>query len=167
MRICFEPIGYVEKGLPPKTSGEKKRETRYTLECKIRIYDEFLDGLNGLEEYSHIYVIYYMHQETRNKLLVKPWGEEDLPEVGIFSTRFPPRPNKIGLTIVELIQVEKPYLIVKGLDAWTGSPVLDIKPYDYYDVVKNPRVPKWFSDKWRLWFKEKGYDKIVPWLGPD
>lgn len=167
MKICFEPIGIIEEGLPRKTYGERVRQTRYTLKSRIRIYDSFIDGLEGLEGYSHIYIIYYMHQEERTELVVKPWGEEDQPDVGIFATRFPPRPNKIGLTVVELIAVEKPYVIVKGLDAWTGTPVLDIKPYDFYDIVKNPRVPNWFLDRWRKWFKEKGYDEIVPWLGPE
>jgi len=63
-------------------------------------------------------------------------GIEKFPVVGIFATRFPSRPNPIGVAVVELISVEKSLIKVKGLDAWTGTPVLDIKPYDYFDIVK-------------------------------
>ena len=167
MKICYEPIGIVEEGLPHKQSSGGKKISRYLITGRIRIYDRYLDGLKGLDEYSHIYVIYHMHMEERTRLAMKPWGREDLPEVGIFATRFPPRPNKIGLTIVELLRVDKPYIIVRGLDAWPGSPVLDIKPYDFYDIVRKPRVPKWFLEKWREWAEEKGYRESVQWLGPE
>ncbi|MFZ8782963.1 MAG: TrmO family methyltransferase domain-containing protein [Desulfurococcaceae archaeon] len=88
------------------------------------------------------------------------------PEVGVFATRSPNRPNPIGITVVELLFIEKPIIRVRGLDAWTGTPVLDIKPYDYYDVVKNPRVPWWFKERWSEWKQKWRYEIIAPWLGP-
>jgi tRNA (Thr-GGU) A37 N-methylase len=93
-------------------------------------------------------------------------GIENYPLVGIFATRFPNRPNPIGVTVVEIVSVEKPLIRVKGLDAWTGTPVLDIKPYDYYDIVKNPKVPWWFIDNWNQLKRKWRYEIIASWLGP-
>ena len=77
-------------------------------------------------------------------LKVHPRGRIDLPFVGVFATRTNLRPNPIGLTLVELVKVESNVLIVRGLDAFNGTPVLDIKPYDYWDMAKNAKVPTWW-----------------------
>jgi conserved hypothetical protein TIGR00104 len=124
------------------------------------------EGLDGLEEYSHIIVVYWMHKADRAVLKARPWGVERYPLVGIFATRSPHRPNPIGITVAELVSIEKPIIRVRGLDALTGTPVLDIKPYDYYDTIKSPRAPWWFKDKWSEWKRKWGYEKVAPWLGP-
>ncbi|MDM7275808.1 MAG: tRNA (N6-threonylcarbamoyladenosine(37)-N6)-methyltransferase TrmO [Thermoprotei archaeon] len=163
--ICLKPVGFVEEGIP--RLGEPYRpESRYEIISTIKILDEYVEALEGLQEYSHIIVIYWMHEEKRYKPKVKPWGIERYPEVGIFATRFPPRPNLIALTVAELIAVEGNKLKVRGLDAWTGSPVIDIKPYDYYDIVKNPRIPWWLEERWKELSEKKNYKTIAPWLGP-
>jgi tRNA-Thr(GGU) m(6)t(6)A37 methyltransferase TsaA len=165
VHACFKPIGVVEEGLyRPGERGAAK--SRYEIVSVIRVFDEFVEGLDGLDEYSHIIVVYWMHEEREVKLRVKPWSVERYPEVGIFATRFPPRPNPIGITVVELLSLEKPKVKVKGLDAWSGTPVLDLKPYDYYDVVKNPRVPWWFKDRWEELRLKRDYRRVAPWLGP-
>jgi len=169
VEIILKPIGEVVEGIPRLDKAMKHphhKKSRYLLTSKIRIYDEYVEGLKGLEEYSHCIVIWYMHLEKTLKLTLRPWGDENLPIVGIFATRFPPRPNKIGVTVAEIIEVNPPYISLKGMDAWTGSPIIDIKPYDYYDIVKNPKVPNWFHRRWARWGSEKSYDKIAPWLGP-
>ncbi|MET1160131.1 MAG: tRNA (N6-threonylcarbamoyladenosine(37)-N6)-methyltransferase TrmO [Thermoprotei archaeon] len=160
--ICFKPIGIVEKGIPRKCTGR----SRYEIVSVIRIYDEYVEGLEGLEEFSHIIIIYYMHEAREYKLKGRPWGIEKYPLVGVFATRFAPRPNPIGITVVELVSINKPRLMVKGLDAWDNTPVLDIKPYTYEDIVKNPRVPWWFKEKWSEQYRRHRYDIIAPWLGP-
>ncbi|MCG2895007.1 MAG: SAM-dependent methyltransferase, partial [Vulcanisaeta sp.] len=75
-------------------------------------------------------------------------------------------PNPIGLSVLELVKLEPPRLWLRGLDAWTGTPILDIKPYDYYDIVKRPRVPREFEEEWLRSYSEKSYEKHAPWLGP-
>jgi tRNA (Thr-GGU) A37 N-methylase len=72
-----------------------------------------------------------------------------MPEVGVFAFRGRVRPNPIGLTVCRLLEVRGCYLKVVGLDAYPGTPILDIKPYDYYDIVENPAVPEWFLRLWR------------------
>ena len=120
--------------------------------------------MRGIEGYSHIIVLYWMHEVNGFKLLGRPWKRVDLPLVGVFATRFPHRPNPIGLTVVELRSVEPPRLYVRGLDAWNGSPVIDLKPYDYHDVVKCPQIPNWLEERWAE--SRVKYSRIAPWMGP-
>jgi len=142
-----EPIGIVEEGIPREKSGGI-RKSRHEIVSRVRVYERFAEGLLGLDGYSHIVVVWWMKEETNVKLRVTPWARTDMPEVGIFATHFPARPNHIGVSVVELLGVSKNVLNVKGFDAWTGSRILDIKPYDFYDIVNSPRVPDWFRIYW-------------------
>jgi tRNA (adenine37-N6)-methyltransferase len=76
-------------------------------------------------------------------LKIHPRGRTDMPLVGLYATRTNLRPNQIGLTVVELLKVEGSTLTVRGLDAYDGSPVLDVKPYDSWDSKPDARVPEW------------------------
>ncbi|MEM0277747.1 MAG: tRNA (N6-threonylcarbamoyladenosine(37)-N6)-methyltransferase TrmO [Pyrobaculum sp.] len=153
--ICLRPIGVVEVGLP-----RFGRVDKYSFVSVIRVYDEYAEGLAGLEDYSHAFVLWYFHETRGVRLRLRPWGREDFPEVGIFATRFTQRPNPLALTIVKIVEVDPPRLRVMGLDAWSGSPVLDIKPYDHLDVVNEFRTPDWFEE----FFKSLG--GLPEWLGP-
>ena len=68
-----------------------------------------------------------------------------MPLLGVFATRTMLRPNPIGLTLVELVKVESNVLTVRGIDAFDGTPVLDIKPFDAWDTTKPVRLPKWWN----------------------
>jgi tRNA-Thr(GGU) m(6)t(6)A37 methyltransferase TsaA len=139
-----KPIGIVEEGIP-KEKGQWRRDSRYQIVSQIRIFDEYAEGLAGLDEYSHLIVIWWMHETHETKLRLRPYGQAGVPKVGIFSTRSPPRPNPLALSVVELVEILGPRLDVKGLDAWSGSLILDLKPYDHYDLVQAPKAPKWSS----------------------
>lgn len=117
-------------------------------EAKVRIFSEFCDGLKGLQEFSHIIISYWFHsrdnEEDRRTLQVIPRRHALDVKVGVFACRSPSRPNPIGLCVVELTKVEKCVLTVKGLDAFVGSPIVDIKPYlPRADSIPNARVPEW------------------------
>jgi tRNA-Thr(GGU) m(6)t(6)A37 methyltransferase TsaA len=87
-----------------------------------------------------------MHQvseKDKKALKVHPRGRMDLPLVGLFATRTPLRPNPVGLALVELLKRRENVLVVQGLDAFDGTPVLDLKPYDNWDAVVNIRIPEW------------------------
>lgn len=157
----LKSIGVVVEGLPKEGA---RPASRYLYISRIRIFDEYAEGLRGLEDYSHIFVIYYLHEVKEAELVVRPWGRG--PAVGIFATRFPPRPNPIGVAAVELVAVRGAELLVRGLDAWTGTPVLDVKPLDFYDVVKSPRIPEWAREEWCRHKAERKYHEVAPWLGP-
>ncbi|UCE96593.1 MAG: SAM-dependent methyltransferase, partial [Candidatus Bathyarchaeota archaeon] len=76
---------------------------------------------------------------------IHPRGRKDFPLMGIFATRTPNRPNPIGLTLVELLKRDVNVVWVRGLDAFDGSPVLDIKPFDNWDTAANFKVPEWLA----------------------
>ena len=82
---------------------------------------------------------------------VNPQGRKDLPLLGVFATRTMLRPNPVGLTLVELVKVDRNVLTVRSLDAFDGTPVLDIKPFDSWDNVETAKVPEW----WAMLKKEK------------
>jgi tRNA-Thr(GGU) m(6)t(6)A37 methyltransferase TsaA len=115
---------------------------------KIRIFAEFCEALEGLEEYSHLIILYWFHlrdsPEHRKTLQVIPKRHPGAPQVGVFSSRSPSRPNPIGLSVVELLEVKGCVLTVKGLDAEEGSPIIDIKPYlPRAESIPNARTPEW------------------------
>lgn len=102
--VCFKFIGIVEEGIPKSSEKHMRIESRYDFTSVIRIFDEYVKGLDGLMDYSHVIIVYYMHEEHEIKLKGKPWGIERYPEVGIFATRFPHRPNPLGVSVVELVR---------------------------------------------------------------
>ncbi|MDI9438262.1 MAG: tRNA (N6-threonylcarbamoyladenosine(37)-N6)-methyltransferase TrmO [Euryarchaeota archaeon] len=119
-------IGTVKS--PYKSRGEAPHQGRNQAELsEIIIQPEFEEALEGVEGYHQLIIIYWFDRAEDPLMKVVPHGRTK--KRGIFSTRAPPRPNPIGLTMVDLIKREGPVLTVRGLDALDGSPVLDIKPY--------------------------------------
>lgn len=115
--IELRPLGIASR-------TEKERIVRIT------IYPEYADGLDGIENLDHIYVLYWMHKlkaRDRETVKVHPQGDLNKPLRGVFSLRSPMRPNPIGLTRVRLLKKEGNTLLVEGLDALDGSPIIDIK----------------------------------------
>ncbi|MEM2176886.1 MAG: tRNA (N6-threonylcarbamoyladenosine(37)-N6)-methyltransferase TrmO [Archaeoglobaceae archaeon] len=112
---------------PFKDKHSAPRQGRFSNEIsEIEIFDEFAEGLEGIEKFRYLIILYWMHLADREKLkAVPPDGEER----GVFATRSPNRPNPIAFCVVELIAINGKRLIVKWLDAIDGSPVLDIKPF--------------------------------------
>jgi tRNA-Thr(GGU) m(6)t(6)A37 methyltransferase TsaA len=95
-----------------------------------------------------LFVLFWLHKisaEQRKILKVHPRGRKDMPLLGIFAVRTMLRPNPVGLTLVELVKVEGNVLTVRGLDAFNGTPVLDIKPFDSWDNAENAEVPEWWT----------------------
>ena len=112
------------------------------------VLDEALaDGLDGIEEFSHVLVLFWMHRAGEAepmRMRRRPQGRQDMPEVGIFAQRARHRPNPIGATAVKLLGRNGNRLMVQGLDAINGTPVLDVKPYvPAFDAVQSARVPEW------------------------
>jgi len=108
---------------------------------------DLVDALDMVDEFSHIIVLYWMHIDNwpgEKPLKSKPRHKPDNPLVGIFATRGPDRPNRIGISVAKIIERLDNSLVVKGLDAIEGTPVLDIKPYiPRMDTVPNARLSSW------------------------
>ncbi len=140
-KIVLEPIGYVKT----KALGKEVRDKN--LISKIVFREDLVESLEGIREFSHLFVLFWLHKiEDKEKEIKKvhPRGREDMPLLGIFATRTPHRPNPIGLTRVKLLAVEDNVITVQGLDAFDGTPVLDIKPFDQWDTTEDVRVPEWW-----------------------
>jgi len=120
-----------------------------TVISEIHVEESLADGLQGLEAFSDILVVFFMHQSTftvGGDLIRRPQGREDMPRLGIFAQRAKHRPNPIGITAVKLLSVSGNVLKVKGLDAIDGTPVLDIKPYyPQFDCRSDAVVPEWVN----------------------
>ena len=147
-KIELKPIGFVKT----KAVGKEVRDRSNV--SKIILRQDLAEALDGIEDFSHLFVIFWMHEipkEERRTMKVHPRGRMDMPLLGIFATRTPHRPNPIGLTLVELLKVEGNVVTVRGLDAFDGTPILDIKPFDYWEMVEDARVPEW----WMRLKKEK------------
>ncbi len=116
----------------------------------IRIFREFCIGLEGLNNFSHVILLYWFHsrdnEEERHTLQVLPRRHPGAPRVGVFASRSPSRPNPIGLCVVKLIKIKECTVTVEGLDALEGSPIIDVKPYiPRADAISEARVPEWTS----------------------
>lgn len=108
----------------------------------VEVFPEFEPGLHRIEEYSHLWIMCWFHEASRDRLLSSPRRvNPDLPEFGVFALRGPSRPNPISLTLVRLDAVDGRVLKVAGLDAINDTPVLDIKPYNEHDSVESPGTP--------------------------
>jgi tRNA-Thr(GGU) m(6)t(6)A37 methyltransferase TsaA len=140
-KVRIESIGYVRTDASEMETKDKEKIS------KIILREDLSEALKGIKEFSHLYVIFWMHRisdEERKITKVHPRGRSDMPLLGIFATRSPNRPNPIGLTLVELLKIEKNVLTVRGLDALSGTPILDIKPFDSWDSVRDANVPDWW-----------------------
>jgi tRNA-Thr(GGU) m(6)t(6)A37 methyltransferase TsaA len=116
----------------------------------IVIDSALTEALDGLEGFSHIIVLYWMHGVAvvgQVPTKVHPMGRQELPAVGLFATRSPHRPNPVGKATVRLLQCLGNTLKIEGLDAIDGTPVIDIKPYiPGYDSVTNAEIPQWMTN---------------------
>lgn len=149
---CFElrPIGTICK------EGEK------TL---VVLDKQWAPGLKGLEEYSHVHVLWWFHQRddavSRSKVEAHQPHKNAPPVNGVFATRSPCRPNPIGMTTARIVEIDKEAgtIWMEGTDAIHGTPVLDLKPYSPgLDRVESPRVPDW-SQGWAKSVEEAAQEK--------
>lgn len=141
MEIFMRPIGYVRNEVT-----ERKDVSWGNDVSSIVLEEAYVSGLKGLEDFSHVTILYYLDKANyipEKHLQRRPQNREDMPLVGIFSQRGKDRPNQIGMTSVEIVSVSEDVLVVKGLDAVDGTPVLDIKPYYPAYDNKDSRVPEW------------------------
>ena len=142
MKIEMRPIGFVSR----TTANQNERDR--SLVARIVIEQDLAPALDGIEEWSHIYVIFWMNGVAR---AAECQLHHQGSGTGIFAARSPIHPNPIGLSLVELVKRDENVLWVRGLDAYDGTPVLDVKPYPYWEqgqliVVTDFRVPGWLTE---------------------
>jgi tRNA-Thr(GGU) m(6)t(6)A37 methyltransferase TsaA len=125
--MVLERIGIIRSPYTPEEGAPRQGRLDPNVESIIEVDPQYEEGLSGIEDFSHIIVLYAFDRSSGWKSMVQtPW-EKRL--YGVFATRSPNRPNAIGITIVKLIEHSESILRVHGLDAFDGTAVLDLKPY--------------------------------------
>jgi tRNA-Thr(GGU) m(6)t(6)A37 methyltransferase TsaA len=150
--FVLDPIGAVRHDHP----DDVLKDQWHSLTTTIVIRPELEPGLLEIDGFSHLIVLFWMSrlpQEARSRLQIQPRGllrmgltPEELPTIGVFASDAPPRPNPIGLTVVELLGRDGTSLTVRGMDAFSGTPVLDIKPYTRDRLVEGLQESGWHAE---------------------
>ena len=137
--IAYVPIGVIHskfkepKGVPIQSAAAKG------IEGTVEVFPEYVEGLEDLEGFSHIILIYHFHLSRHSTLKVKPYMDDRMH--GVFATRAPARPNPIGISVVRLVGIERNVLYIQDVDIVDGTPLLDIKPYvPEFDVRKVDKI---------------------------
>jgi len=126
MEFIMHPIGIIHSPF----KGKKQtpiQPTRSRAKGRVEIYPEYVPGLEDIDGFSHIILLYVFHLSADFTLQVKPFLDDQLR--GLFATRYPSRPNPIGLSIVRLLSRQGSVLEIDEVDVLDGTPLLDIKPY--------------------------------------
>ena len=137
------PIGTVKCAVNEMSQGNWA-----TVPSEIHLSPEYAPGLQGLEGFSHVLVVFFLDRaqgfDPKQQLLRRPRGIEDLQALVVFAQRTKFRPNPIGVTAVKLLGIEGNVVRVRGLDALDGTPVLDLKPYmPPFDRMEDVSMPPW------------------------
>ena len=160
MKIELESIGTIHteftkiEGMPIQPTGAKG--VKGTLELK----EKYSDGLKDLEEFSHINILYLLHKVDGYLLEVKPFMDNDTH--GVFATRSPKRPNRIGSSVVKIDKIEGNTVYVSNIDVLDETPLLDIKPYVpqlYEDTIDELKIG-WFETKHNKAKSQKSDDRF-------
>jgi tRNA-Thr(GGU) m(6)t(6)A37 methyltransferase TsaA len=149
MTVESTPITLKSIGTVRSEIKEPTHQKQLEMVSEIIIDKALTEALDGLEQFSHIIVIWYIHKSRRPfPMKVHPRGDPANKLVGVLACRSPDRPNPIGKSTVRLLKRRGNVLRVQGLDAIDGTPVLDIKPYiPGYDSVDGANAPSWAIKK--------------------
>ena len=139
MKIEYQPIGVIHSPFAKLDGMPIQPASAAGIIGRVEIYPEYAPGLDDLEGFSHIILLYHFHRSSGFKLQVVPFM--DNKKRGLFATRAPRRPNPIGMSVVRLLKIEGRIIRVENVDILTGTPLLDIKPYvPEFDGAKNVRT---------------------------
>eukprot|EP00039_Didymoeca_costata_P003593 m.68601 g.68601 ORF g.68601 m.68601 type:complete len:371 (-) comp11982_c0_seq1:39-1151(-) len=150
----IKPIGYLQSCFVRKNGTPRQGglSTHARASLKLQCFSDASPALEGLHEYSHVWVLFVFHQNNKAsaKPKVAPPRVGTGPRVGVFSTRSPHRPNSIGLSLARVGRITEDTVHLDGLDVLDGTPILDIKPYiPLYDNPQNlgaeVRIPEWLA----------------------
>lgn len=174
-KMEWTPIARVRSGFPGKFGIPRQSGLADALRAAVVFEPEFRnpDALRGLEEFSHLWLIWQFHAAAREgwSPTVRPPRLGGNTRVGVFATRSPFRPNPVGLSCVRLEEIRRdprvgPVLVISGADLMDGTPVLDIKPYLPYTDCR-PEATGGFTDRvaWeplKVDFPPRWLDRVPP-----
>ncbi|AJK89988.1 MULTISPECIES: SAM-dependent methyltransferase [Lysinibacillus] len=153
MQYMIQPVATVSNSR--KTiKDDHWGEINSTIELSENLHEE---SLKGIEDFSHIEIIFYFDQVSDDQIQYEarhPRNNQNYPKVGIFAQRGKNRPNKIGITMVELVEVKQRTLIVKGLDDIDGTPIIDMNPVMKEFLPKGViKQPAWSTDLMKAYWE--------------
>lgn len=142
--FTMRPIGVIHSPFN-NPSDTPIQSSRSRAAGEIEVYPEFQEGLQDIEGLSHLILLYVFHLSTGYALRVRPFL--DLEMRGLFATRYPARPNPIGISVVRVLALRGNVLEIEGVDVLDGTPLLDIKPYlPDFDVRTDVRTG-WYATR--------------------
>jgi tRNA (adenine37-N6)-methyltransferase len=143
--LTYKPIGVVHSQFKEPINVPIQAAASDGAVGTIEVYPQYAEGLTDLEGFSHLILLYHFHLVKAGSLMVKPFLDDKLH--GVFATRSPARPNPIGISIVQLIEIKANILHIQDIDIIDGTPVIDIKPYvPELDCRKTEKIG-WFNGK--------------------
>jgi tRNA-Thr(GGU) m(6)t(6)A37 methyltransferase TsaA len=125
--FSFQSIGVVHSEFDTPQGTPIQAAANDSASGTIEIFPDFHQGLQDLEGFEYIYVLYVFDRAAESTLLVQPFLDKN--SHGVFATRAPRRPNAIGISVLKLHRIENGMIYVDDLDMLNGTPVLDIKPF--------------------------------------
>ena len=127
MDIEYQPIGVIHSPFTKLDDMPIQPAGAAGIIGSVEVFPEYAPGLDDLDGFSHIILLYHFHRSSGFKLHVVPFLDNN--KRGLFATRAPRRPNPIGMSVVRLLKIEDRIIRVENVDILTGTPLLDIKPY--------------------------------------
>ena len=145
--LSVTPIGVVHSPFKDKRSAPRQPSVAVEAAGTVELYPDsrYEYGLQHLEQWSHIWVLFWFHLNTHWRPKVRP--PRSAGKKGVFATRAPHRPNPIGMSAVRLERIDGRVLYVRGLDIVDGSPVVDLKPYVPYADIVSEAAAGWLEGR--------------------
>ena len=145
-QVMYKPIGFFHTPYTTKTGAPRQGILMPETEGSIELFPQYRNALKTLDLFEYIIVLFHFSEVERWEPTVNPPASTQEHNFGLFATRSPKRPNPIGITIIKLEKIENGILYVSGIDAFDGTPVLDIKPYlpsvDCVKSIQNELIEK-------------------------
>ena len=146
MEFIMKPIGVIHSPFTDKRQTPIQA-SRSQAVGQVEVYPEFAEGLQDVEGFSHLILLYVFHRSSEYTLRVKPFLDDEWR--GLFATRYPSRPNPLGLSVVHLLERRDNVLEIEGVDVLDRTPLLDIKPYMPEFDVRTGVHTGWYAHRSR------------------
>ena len=146
MEFIMKPIGVIHSPFTDKRQTPIQASRSQAM-GQVEVYPEFAEGLQDVEGFSHLILLYVFHRSSEYTLRVKPFLDDEWR--GLFATRYPSRPNPLGLSVVHLLERRDNVLEIEGVDVLDGTPLLDIKPYMPEFDVRTSVHTGWYAHRSR------------------
>jgi len=141
--IEYRPIGIIHSPFKTQEGTPIQAVGGIGIDAVAEIFPEYAEGLEDIEGFSHLILLYHFHRSKAFSLKVKPFLDDALH--GLFATRAPARPNPVGISVVRLLRADHGNLYIRDIDILDGTPLLDIKPYIPEFDVRNAYKTGWFE----------------------